>query len=101
MSDASHPLFTPLNLGAVELPNRIVQAPCTRDRSDADRVPTLPRMAEHYALRAAGGFGLLITEATLVCAEGAGYIDTPGIYNEAQVAAWKEVTAAVAAAGLG
>ncbi|KNC50968.1 NADH-flavin oxidoreductase/NADH oxidase [Thecamonas trahens ATCC 50062] len=94
-SDA-HPLFQPLTIGPVTLPNRIVQAPCTRDRADNDddRVPTLPRMADHYAMRAKHEFGLLIAEATLVSRDGAGYICTPGIYSPEQIEAWKAITQA-------
>src|SRR6185295_9727027 len=56
-------LFTPLSLGDLALPNRIVMAPLTRSRATLERVPT-PMMAEHYVQRAAAG--LIIAEATNV-----------------------------------
>lgn len=71
-------------------------APLTRNRAAAGRVPS-PLAAEYYAQRA--GFGLLITEATVVSGQGVGYIDTPGLYSDAQVAGWRAVTDAVHAAG--
>jgi N-ethylmaleimide reductase len=89
-------LFTPLKAGALELPNRILMAPLTRCRADSDHVPT-PVMAEYYAQRASGG--LLIAEATMVMEGNSSFWMEPGIYSEAQVKAWKNVTDAVHAKG--
>jgi N-ethylmaleimide reductase len=89
-------LFQPYTLGSLELPNRIVMAPMTRNRADAAGVP-VPMMAAYYAQRASGG--LLITEAAQVSPQGQGYVNTPGIYTDAQVAGWRPVTDAVHAAG--
>lgn len=87
------PLFEPLTLTAqLTLPNRIVLAPCTRNRMTADGGPT-PGAADHYADRADAG--LLITEATLISPGIQGYIDTPGIYTPAHVRAWARVADAV------
>jgi N-ethylmaleimide reductase len=90
-------LFRPVTLGALELPNRMVMAPLTRCRADnAEYAPT-PMMAKYYALRA--GAGLIVSEATIVSAQGRGYPDTPGIWSDAQVEGWGLVTDAVHAAG--
>lgn len=89
-------LFEPLKAGAFQLPNRVVMAPLTRCRAAAGRVPT-PLMAQYYAQRASAG--LILSEATSVTPQGVGYPDTPGIWSEEQVAGWKQVTAAVHAAG--
>ena len=89
-------LFDPLRLGDMALANRIVMAPLTRDRAGPGQVPTA-LMGEYYRQRASAG--LIVTEASQVCAEGQGYLDTPGIYNAAQVAGWRHVTEAVHAAG--
>jgi 2,4-dienoyl-CoA reductase-like NADH-dependent reductase (Old Yellow Enzyme family) len=89
-------LFSPLRLGELTLPNRILLAPLTRCRAGAARVPNA-LMAEYYAQRASAG--LIITEATIVSAQGAGYPDTPGIWSAEQVAGWKLTTSAVHAAG--
>ncbi len=89
-------LFTPVKLGAFNLPNRIVMAPLTRTRSGDSRVPNA-MMAEYYAQRASAG--LIISEATAVTPKGVGYAATPGIWSEEQVAGWAQVTKAVHNAG--
>ena len=85
-------LLSPIKIGAWDLPNRVIMAPLTRCRSSAGRVPN-DLMVEYYKQRAA--FGLIITEATSVTAQGVGYPDTPGIWSDEQVAGWKKVTEAV------
>jgi len=89
-------LHTPLKVGALTLPNRIIMAPLTRCRAGAGRVPT-DTMLEYYVQRASAG--LILTEATAVDPMGVGYPDTPGIWSEEQVAAWTRITRAVHAAG--
>ena len=90
------PLSSPIRIGAWDLPNRIVMAPLTRCRADAGRVPNA-MMAEYYAQRASAG--LILSEATSVDPMGVGYPDTPGIWSDAQVDGWKQVTEAVHAKG--
>ena len=89
-------LFDPLTAGAIALANRIVMAPLTRDRAGPGQVPT-PLMTEYYRQRASAG--LIVTEASQVCPEGQGYLDTPGIHDAQQVEGWRRVTDAVHAAG--
>ena len=89
-------LFTPLQVGAFTLPNRVILAPLTRQRADAGRVPS-PEAVEYYRQRV--GAGLMLSEATAVMPMGVGYPDTPGIWSDAQIAGWKRVTQAVHAAG--
>ncbi|MCP5278036.1 MAG: alkene reductase [Thiobacillus sp.] len=89
-------LFSPLQLGAIELPNRILMAPLTRCRAEPGHVPG-PLMAQHYAQRA--GAGLIIAEATMVMEGNSAFWSEPGIHSPAQVAGWKLVTDAVHAAG--
>lgn len=89
-------LFQPLQAGALELPNRILMAPLTRTRAEADHVPG-DLIAEHYAQRASAG--LIIAEATMVMEGNSSFISEPGIYSAAQVEGWKKTTAAVHAAG--
>ena len=90
-------LFTPVTLGTLSLPNRILMAPLTRCRADADHVPTA-LIAEHYAQRASAG--LLIAEATMVMQGNSAFGGRePGIYSAEQVAGWKAVTDAVHAKG--
>jgi N-ethylmaleimide reductase len=89
-------LFTPLKLGALTLTNRVLMAPLTRCRADANHVPTA-LMAEHYSQRASAG--LIIAEATAAMDSCSAFGAEPGIYNDAQVAGWKLVTDAVHAKG--
>lgn len=90
-------LFSPVLIGGVDLPNRLVMAPMTRSRADdATGVPT-DLVATYYADRADAG--LIIAEGVYPDAMGKGYVRTPGIETEAQVAAWKAVTDAVHARG--
>jgi N-ethylmaleimide reductase len=89
-------LFDPLELGAIELPNRIVMAPLTRARAGRDAVPNA-LMADYYAQRASAG--LIISEATGISREGLGWPDAPGLWSNAQVEGWKLVTSAVHQAG--
>lgn len=96
MSELAPCLFSPQQVGALLLPNRVVMAPMTRSRSDSLGVPS-KLAAAYYAQRASAG--LIVAEATQISAEGQGYLRTPGIYNGTQVAAWCEVTDAVHNAG--
>ncbi|MDB6118299.1 MAG: NADH:flavin oxidoreductase [Verrucomicrobiaceae bacterium] len=89
-------LFSPLQLGALHVPNRIFMAPLTRCRAEPGNVPG-EMNAEYYSQRASAG--LIISEATSVTPRGFGYPNTPGVFTDAQVAGWKKVTSAVHAAG--
>jgi len=88
-------LFDPVQAASLQLANRIVMAPLTRNRAPG-ALPTA-LMGRYYVQRASAG--LIITEATAISHQGQGYIDVPGIWSEAQVAAWKKITDAVHAAG--
>jgi N-ethylmaleimide reductase len=89
-------LFEPINVGAMQLANRVIMAPMTRSRADNAGVQP-DFVGPYYAQRASAG--LLISEATNVSPMAKGYVRTPGIYNEAQIESWRPVTAAVHAAG--
>ncbi len=93
--DDNQVLFQPLRVGAVELPHRIVMAPLTRARA-TDRVPNA-LMAEYYRQRA--GAALIVSEATAISEQGYGWHGAPGIYTDAQVDGWRNVTGAVHEAG--
>ncbi|KTR41373.1 alkene reductase, partial [Curtobacterium oceanosedimentum] len=89
-------LFDPIQLGAIQAPNRILMAPLTRGRASRTHVPT-PIMAEYYRQRASAG--LIISEATGISQEGTGWPFAPGLWAPEQVEAWKPVVAAVHEAG--
>jgi 2,4-dienoyl-CoA reductase-like NADH-dependent reductase (Old Yellow Enzyme family) len=90
-------LFEPITIGDLRLPNRIVMAPLTRNRSSGrGRVPNA-LMRAYYVQRASAG--LIISEATSVTPIGVGYPHTPGVWSQEQVDGWRQITDAVHAAG--
>lgn len=93
----SQDLFSAFSAGALDLKNRVVMAPLTRNRADDETGEVLDRHVEYYSQRA--GAGLIITEGTQISPEGKGYIQTPGIHTPEQAAAWRKVTDAVHAKG--
>ncbi|MFJ8542909.1 alkene reductase [Streptomyces sp. NPDC093586] len=91
-------LLAPASLGPLTLPNRLLMAPLTRNRAEADGTPT-PLMAEYYAQRASAG--LIIAEAATPNAVGQTYPNITAIHTARHVAGWRRVTDAVRAAGGG
>ncbi|VUD67374.1 N-ethylmaleimide reductase [Thalassocella blandensis] len=89
-------LFDPIKVGELQLRNRIIMAPLTRCRAAEGRIPS-EMSIEYYRQRATAG--MILTEATSVTPMGVGYPDTPGIWSDEQVDAWKKITAAVHAEG--
>jgi len=89
-------LFTPLALGGMTLPNRLVMAPLTRNRAGEGNVPTDLNVL-YYTQRASAG--LIITEASQISPQAVGYPATPGIHSDEQVAGWRKITEAVHAEG--
>ncbi|MBW4718401.1 oxidoreductase [Saccharothrix obliqua] len=90
------PLLTPVELGGLRLPNRVVMAPITRARATADGVPT-ELHAAYYGQRATAG--LIITEGTWVGERAIGFPGVPGLHRPEQVVAWRRVTDVVHALG--
>lgn len=89
-------LFTPLQVGEILLPNRIVMAPLTRARAGATHIPN-DIMVDYYSQRASSG--LMMTECTMVDAHACAFMGEGGIYSAAHVAGWRRVTDAVHAKG--
>jgi N-ethylmaleimide reductase len=85
-------LFSPLKIGQYTLKNRMVMAPLTRGRAGADGIPT-NIMAKYYGQRASSG--LVIAEATAITPHGRGWLNSPGLYNQAQQTGWQKVAKAV------
>ena len=88
-------LLSPLTVGSVALPNRVIMAPLTRARTP-DGVPGKLQQ-RYYAQRASAG--LIISEATNISPTARGYVYTPGIWSDAQVEGWKGVVDAVHGVG--
>ena len=89
-------LFDSVPMGALTLPNRVLMAPLTRNRSKGDGTPK-EWAQDYYRQRASAG--LIISEATQISAIGKGYLDTPGIYDAAHVSEWGKIVDAVHAGG--
>lgn len=89
-------LFSPMTLGELELPNRLVMAPLTRVRSGKDGIPG-PLVVEYYRQRAS--LGLIVSEGTYPSHAGQGFPGQPGLVTEAQLKGWAKVTSAVHAEG--
>lgn len=84
-------LFDPLKLRELTVPNRIFLAPMCQYQCEArDGVPTDWHLV-HLGARAAGGFGLIIAEATGVVPEGRITPNCCGLWNEEQQAAWARI----------
>ena len=93
MTQDSAPLFTPVKIGDLTLANRIAMAPLTRNR--AIEPNTVPSYLTPLYYKQRDSAGLLISEASQISQQGQGYAWTPGIFNDAQVEAWRQVTDAV------
>lgn len=89
-------LFSPLQLGALHLQNRIVMAPMTRNRAEPNGCANA-LMAQYYGQR--GDAGLVVAEGTWPRADGQAYCRQPGIANDTHAKAWEPVCAAVHACG--
>jgi len=87
----TYKLFTPENIGSIEVKNRMVMSPMTRSRAIGNVPNNL--MAEYYKQRSSAG--LIITEGVSPSPNGLGYARIPGIYSKQQVEGWKKVTLAV------
>jgi N-ethylmaleimide reductase len=90
-------LHSAVKVGPYQFAHRVVLAPLTRMRAEAGAKPG-PLMAEYYAQRASKD-GLLISEATIAAPNGNGYLGAPGLYDDSQIAGWRQVTSAVHAKG--
>jgi N-ethylmaleimide reductase len=89
-------LFSPVKLGAIDAPNRILMAPLTRGRATRGHVPT-PLMGKYYAQRSSAG--LIISEATGISQQGLGWAYAPGLWSDEQMTAWKAIVEEVHNAG--
>jgi N-ethylmaleimide reductase len=87
-------LFTPIQIGPMELKHRVVMAPLTRSRSVQPGSIPGDLMLEYYTQRASDG-GLIVSEATPISIAGGGWFGAPGLYSDEQVAGWKRITNAL------
>jgi N-ethylmaleimide reductase len=85
-------LFSPVDLGALALSNRVVMAPLTRVRAGDSGVAN-DMLVEHYRQRASTG--LIVSEGTYTSFESQAFVGQPGIVTPEQIAGWRRVTDAV------
>lgn len=86
-------LLKPIKLGDLNLKNRIIMAPMTRNRADNEEEAATELHAKYYSQRA--GAGLIISEGTQVSKRAKGYVNVANIYTQTQIEGWQKVTEAV------
>ena len=91
MSDQA--LLKPIKMGDMELKNRVIMAPMTRNRANNEHNAPTDLHAEYYKQRASAG--LIISEGAQISYQARGYINTAGIHLPEQIEGWKKVTDAV------
>jgi hypothetical protein len=87
-------LFTPVQLGSLNLKHRVVMAPLTRSRSEQPGGIPGDMMVQYYSDRASDG-GLIVGEATNISLTARGWYGAPGLYTDQQVEGWKRVVKAI------
>jgi len=90
------PLLAPAHLSGIDLPNRLVIAPMTRNRAEPSGTASA-LMAEYYAQRASAG--LIIAEASTPSAVGQTYPNIAALHRPEHVEGWRAVTRRVQEAG--
>ncbi|MDZ5447718.1 NADH:flavin oxidoreductase/NADH oxidase [Micromonospora sp. 4G57] len=91
-------LFEPFNLRGLTVRNRIAMAPMCQYSAAGDGLPGDWHLV-HLGARAAGGAGLVITEATAVVPEGRISPQDTGLWSSAHIDAWRPITAFIKARG--
>ncbi|MCF4102417.1 alkene reductase [Gillisia sp. M10.2A] len=91
--EQEQPLLQSYQLGNLNLKNRVVMAPMTRNRADNANNSPIDLHIKYYKQRSEAG--LIITEGSQISERARGYINTPGIHTETQSEAWRNVTTAV------
>lgn len=77
-------VFSPIRIGKVEIPNRLVVPAMVTIYCNEDGTATEKFIAYHEA-KARGGWGLIITEDYAVDPKGRGFPNLPGLWNDSQI----------------
>jgi N-ethylmaleimide reductase len=93
-TENANKLFTPVQVGSMQIGHRVVMAPLTRSRSVQPGSIPGDLMLEYYTQRASEG-GLIVSEATPISISGGGWFGAPGLYSDEQVAGWRRITNAI------
>ncbi len=83
------PMFTPFGLRGLTLKNRVVVSPMAQ-YSAADGLPGEHHLV-HLGARAMGGAGLVFCEMTCTSPDARITPGCPGLWNDAQMQAWKRI----------
>jgi len=84
-------LFSPMKIGKVEIPNRMVVSPMVTDYCNKDGTAT-ERYITYHEAKAKGGWGLIITEDYAVDPTGKGFSTVAGLWDDSQIASHSELT---------
>ena len=87
-------LFTPARIAGLDLPNRLVMAPTAINFANPDGTPS-ERQIEYYRMRAEGGVGLVIVEATFVRGDGRTFPASLGLDSDSQIPSFRKLTQAI------
>ena len=90
MSKPTAKLFQPTKVGDLDVKHRVVLAPLTRIRANAQHVHG-DLAVEYYRQHASEPSTLMVTEGTFIAGKAGGMPHVPGIWNSEQLAAWKKV----------
>lgn len=91
-------LFTPVRIAGLKLRNRLVMAPTAINFANPDGTPS-GRQIDYYRMRAEGGVGLVIVEATFVRADGRSFPASLGLAHDSQMRGFRRLTRAIQEAG--
>lgn len=91
-------LFSPVKIAGLELRNRLVMAPTVVNLGNPDGTPS-DRQIEYYRMRAEGGVGLVIVEATFVRADGRMFACNLGLDDDSQIPQYRRLTEAIRKGG--
>lgn len=88
-------VFTPWKIGRLEIKNRFVVPAMSCSFCEPMSGEVTQRYIDYYTAKAAGGFGLLITEYTTVNPNGKAVPGQPGLWNDDQIEGHKRLTESV------
>jgi 2,4-dienoyl-CoA reductase-like NADH-dependent reductase (Old Yellow Enzyme family) len=91
-------VFSPITIDGVEIRNRTAVPAMVMNFCNVDGTCT-ERFTAYHEEKAKGGFGLIITEDFAVCPQGKGFVGLPGLWNDDQIAGFKECTRRVKSHG--
>jgi NADPH2 dehydrogenase len=83
-------LFQPIRVGTANLQHRVVMAPMTRLRANAQHVHG-PLAVEYYKQRTSVPGTLAISEGTIIAPQAGGFKNVSALWNDEQIKGWLPV----------